>query len=574
MVLAAGDSATVALPNGQGIQVALTNATAQALVDNSGTIRAENGTVLLTARGKDTLLSTVVNLSGVVRAGDVVLDAGTTGDVAMTGKIDASNTAPGGTGGTVVLSGDRVGLFNNASIDVSGDAAGGKVILGGDSLHQLTGTQAQTMLADGMTFANDTQVDRGATIRADSAHGDGGFVETSGHDLDVQGAVSASAPNGKSGQWLIDPTNVTIATSSDAGYGGSVTSGFSGGSNASATINNTTISDALNEGTDVLISTASTGSASGDIVQNAGADIRKTAGGAANLTMTANGSIQLNGNITSTSDTLDLNLVAGVGTANGSVNNNTDGTSTIDLNGGNLTIWGRTTSGNGILRNGNSIALSGSVVNIGGGSLQGTSSGGAGVVFQGTLTTTGNGTLTATGVSNSGNGVVIWKYGNLNVTGNSTIEINGTSASGRSVYAFAGYDSVNGRAADRRGQCVRQQFDDFHRSLDGEHGCQSARTNQRRGRQHGRDSRRFVPRHGRRPERRDQRFRDGRSGGFRKLHRSRRSRAIRHHQCHGQRHCDRQRELDARHRRNDHRGRQRHASGCRVDQKQRAIDRL
>jgi filamentous hemagglutinin family protein len=36
VVLAAGDSATVALPNGQGIQLTLTNATANALVENSG----------------------------------------------------------------------------------------------------------------------------------------------------------------------------------------------------------------------------------------------------------------------------------------------------------------------------------------------------------------------------------------------------------------------------------------------------------------------------------------------------------------------------------------------------------
>ncbi|MEI5998823.1 filamentous hemagglutinin N-terminal domain-containing protein [Paraburkholderia bengalensis] len=190
VVLAAGDSATVALANGQGIQLTLTNATANALAENSGTINAQNGSVLLTARGKDTLLNTVVNLSGVTRAGTVVADAGTTGDVAVTGKIDASNMSAGGVGGTVVLSGDRVGVFGNATVDVSGDAAGGKVIMGGDSLHQLAGTQAQLMLQDGVTFANYTQVDSGATIKAGSAHGNGGFVETSGHSLDVQGTVT------------------------------------------------------------------------------------------------------------------------------------------------------------------------------------------------------------------------------------------------------------------------------------------------------------------------------------------------------------------------------------------------
>ncbi|WOD17528.1 two-partner secretion domain-containing protein [Paraburkholderia kirstenboschensis] len=176
VALAAGDSAMVALPNGQGIQLTLTNASANALVENSGNIKAENGSVLLTARGSNTLLNTVVNLSGVVRAGTVVADAGDTGDVAVTGKIDASNAT--GAGGTVVLSGDRVGVFGNASIDASGATQGGKVIIGGDSLHKLDGTQAQGMLQDGVQFANFTQVDAGATVNAGSAHGNGGFVET------------------------------------------------------------------------------------------------------------------------------------------------------------------------------------------------------------------------------------------------------------------------------------------------------------------------------------------------------------------------------------------------------------
>ncbi|QSN64966.1 filamentous hemagglutinin N-terminal domain-containing protein (plasmid) [Caballeronia sp. M1242] len=119
VVLAAGDSATVALPNGQGIQLTLTNATANALVENSGTINAQNGSVLLTARGTNTLLNTVVNLDGVTRAGTVVADAGNTGDVAVTGKVDASNNAAGGVGGTVVLSGTGTDIGPNASINTT-----------------------------------------------------------------------------------------------------------------------------------------------------------------------------------------------------------------------------------------------------------------------------------------------------------------------------------------------------------------------------------------------------------------------------------------------------------------------
>jgi filamentous hemagglutinin family protein len=93
VVLAAGDAATVALNNGQGVSVTLTNGSANALAENSGNIRAgNNGSVLITARGKDTVLNTVINMSGVVRAGTVVADAGKTGDVVLTGKINASIT--------------------------------------------------------------------------------------------------------------------------------------------------------------------------------------------------------------------------------------------------------------------------------------------------------------------------------------------------------------------------------------------------------------------------------------------------------------------------------------------------
>ncbi|QWE97845.1 two-partner secretion domain-containing protein [Cupriavidus sp. EM10] len=313
VILAAGDSATVALPNGQGISLVLTNATANALVENSGNIHAQDGAVLLTARGKDTLLNTVVNLSGVVRAGTVVADAGKTGDVTMTGTIDASNTAAGAKGGTVVLSGDRVGMFGNASINVSGDAAGGQVVLGGDSLHKVTGTEAEKLLQDGVAFANFTQVDAGARIDAGSRNGDGGFVETSGHNLNVQGTVTAAAPNGKAGEWLIDPTDITISTATDTGYNGNLSGGFDAGTNNTATVRNTSINDALNNGTSVTITTASAGTATGNINQLAGADITKSSGGAANLTLAANGSITLNGNITSTSNRLNLNLTAAMG---------------------------------------------------------------------------------------------------------------------------------------------------------------------------------------------------------------------------------------------------------------------
>ncbi|WP_250497425.1 MULTISPECIES: two-partner secretion domain-containing protein [Caballeronia] len=439
VALAAGDSATVALANGQGIQLTLNNATANALVENSGTIKADNGSVLLTARGSNTLLNSVVNMSGVVKAGTVVADAGNTGDVTVSGKIDASNMSAGGQGGTVVLSGNRVGVFGNASIDASGDKSGGKVIIGGDSLSKLSGTQAQGMLQDGVQFADFTQVDSGATIKADAAHGDGGFIETSGHSLSVQGNLSAAAPNGKGGEWLIDPTDVTISTGADANYTGGM-SGFTPSGNA-ATVNNQSISNVLSGGTNVTITTASSGTATGNIVQQAGADIVKTSGTDATLTMLANGSIHLNGNITSTANKLNLNLTADMsGNHNGSVT--VQGANT-NLNGGTLSASGNTVNGSG-LAGANAVYLAGNITNVGGGSIKGTANTGVGVTIApgARLTQSGAGIWNITGVSNSGIGVSAGAPGKstksaISVAGNATLNINGTSESGTGVFVIA-----------------------------------------------------------------------------------------------------------------------------------------
>jgi hypothetical protein len=131
VALVAGDSATVALNNGQAVSVTVNRATtANAVLDE------------------------VINISGLIRAGTVVADSG--GDTIVTGKIDAS----GATGGTVVLSGNRVGLFGNAEIDASGNNQGGLVIIGGDKLNKVPGSSAANLIQN-VTFAEVTQIDSG-----------------------------------------------------------------------------------------------------------------------------------------------------------------------------------------------------------------------------------------------------------------------------------------------------------------------------------------------------------------------------------------------------------------------------
>ena len=64
-----------------------------------------------------------------------------------------------------------------------------------------------------IVWADDTTRAYGAiSARGGAQSGDGGLIETSGkRALDVAGArVVASAPNGVNGQWLLDPSDVTI----------------------------------------------------------------------------------------------------------------------------------------------------------------------------------------------------------------------------------------------------------------------------------------------------------------------------------------------------------------------------
>ena len=112
--------------------------TQSAEVSNAGTIRAPGGKVLLTARAAANVADGVVNNSGVVEAtsahmedGEVVLDAGD-GSVSDSGSLDASGKGTGETGGTVQILGGAVAVTDGAKIDVSGDAGGGEVLIGGN----------------------------------------------------------------------------------------------------------------------------------------------------------------------------------------------------------------------------------------------------------------------------------------------------------------------------------------------------------------------------------------------------------------------------------------------------------
>ncbi|MBD1898249.1 CHAT domain-containing protein [Coleofasciculus sp. FACHB-129] len=156
-----------------------------------------------------------------------------TGTVIASGSLNTSNTAPGQTGGTVQIVGNKVGLVG-ANINASGTLGGGTVRIGGD--YQGKGTlpnASRTYVSSDSLIAADallngnggkvivwadetTRFYGNITARGGAQGGNGGFVEVSGkQNLDFDGLVDVGAPLGKGGQLLLDPKSVVIDTADD-----------------------------------------------------------------------------------------------------------------------------------------------------------------------------------------------------------------------------------------------------------------------------------------------------------------------------------------------------------------------
>ncbi|MGH9694916.1 MAG: filamentous hemagglutinin N-terminal domain-containing protein, partial [Bryobacteraceae bacterium] len=237
VTLAAGDQVSLDMIGDGLIKVTVDEAALNASAINTGSIQADGGNVVLTARSANALLDTVVNNSGEIRANSMVvrdgfieLDGGTAGVVSNTGTLQAAGVEAGTSGGTVKVLGDKVGLFDGTHIDASGDAGGGSILVGGNSRgagpdqnasHTFIGSMA-TLNADAINSGNggnvavwsndNTQFYGGISARGGLQGGNGGFVEVSGlRGLSYHGMTDTRAPQGTSGTLLLDPTNIYIA---------------------------------------------------------------------------------------------------------------------------------------------------------------------------------------------------------------------------------------------------------------------------------------------------------------------------------------------------------------------------
>ncbi|HYF21079.1 MAG TPA: filamentous hemagglutinin N-terminal domain-containing protein, partial [Ramlibacter sp.] len=292
--------------------------------------------------------------SGLIRAsrasvegGKVVLHA--EGAVRIAGgRVDAT----GRTGGRIDVQGERIAIRGDAVLDASGRQGGGAVQVGGGPRSDLSGPAAQqvrigaqaTLRADAqeqgnggriVVWADDSARTHGTlTARGGVQGGDGGFVETSGkRSLQVTRAADVSAPAGRGGTWLLDPENVVI------------------GSGVGATMQASVLNTALNSGTNVVVETTAGGTAAGDIQVNA--PITKETGADATLTLRAHNNVVIGSPITSSSNKLNLVLVAD---SDGSGGGSSQVNATVNTNGGTIDA----TQGSGVVHLGN-VSVSGSL---------------------------------------------------------------------------------------------------------------------------------------------------------------------------------------------------------------------
>ena len=225
---------------GEGIASTLVGADGQPLkaqVEQAGEVTA--GRIVLSAAAAREVVNQSVNVSGLVRAGSAGRNAD--GSISLRGanSVAVESTAVlAAPAGSIVLDADSVKVAGNLfarSLQLTGDhvavltgaalsSDGGSILVGGDwqgsnGVRQAITTtlEAGAMIDAGqggvaVLWSDITNADSVTTV-AGTVRAFGGRIETSGNLLELPGLVQA----GFGGSWLIDPTNVTITTTSTTG---------------------------------------------------------------------------------------------------------------------------------------------------------------------------------------------------------------------------------------------------------------------------------------------------------------------------------------------------------------------
>ena len=336
--LAAGDDVLLSISGSNKLTVKVKPSKLKSLAKNEGTIETKNGIVTIKADAAQSLVDETIKITdakaqglvsengviklvsntGSIEASEIKIDAGSNGEATISGKLDVNSSTS--KGGDIEITGKELNLVS-AKLSADGKEGGGKILIGGDwqgkgDLLQSTYTSIDK---NSVLSASATESGAGGTIvawsnikdsnsvtsvygtlTAKGIDGDGGQIETSGAVLNYNGIkVNTSSLTGNYGNWLLDPTNITI-----------------GSSEASTIASNLGTSDVTQTATNTIT------------VNN---NIAYTGARNATLTFDATTTV-LNANISSNNGTLsiDINTILEIGASNTS----------ITTNGGNVDVSG------------------------------------------------------------------------------------------------------------------------------------------------------------------------------------------------------------------------------------------
>ncbi len=450
VVLGSGQSAVLDMFGDGLVKVNLSGDALNAAIEQAGLISANSGQVQIASNARNA----AINVAGVVQAnslvernGSIRLEGGIGSKVAVSGQLEAKGDMTDSKGGQIIVSGEQVALLSNASLDASGHAGGGEILLGGDyqgsnaeiqNARTAYVAQGVSMRVDAFSkgdggkaivWADDTTRYYGSiSARGGTDTGNGGFVEVSGkRQLDFSGKVDVGAANGIGGKVLLDPENIVLNSSTQP----------SPPDNADGTPD-IAFADAPAVGTTTV--------QIADIVNFSELFLQATNNitVASTLTMAANNSIRLEAN-----NNLNVNAAittSGTGSINLKADADSSGTGTLAI-GNNITsrAGGITLSGAAITRSAGSITSTGATgqnagnINISASGAINLSA--AAVTATGGAASAGNpgnhgGTITINGASVSGTGTITanggnassgagGNAGNINITAN-----NGNLATG------------------------------------------------------------------------------------------------------------------------------------------------
>ena len=445
-------------------------------IRQSGTMLAVNadgsgGQLLISGKDVSLTASSLATAAGAVDGGEIKISAD--GDALIGGRLSVDGAT--GKAGRIQITGSRVGLLD-AKVTADGATGGGEVLVGGDyqgGNPLVRNAKATVLDRESVISADATKTGDGGKVilwsddytgfygdisaQGGGVSGNGGLIETSSKgNLQAVGRVTTAAPMGKSGLWLLDPADLTIANAADNNITPASPFQPINSSLATSILDHDTLHDALENNTSVEIRTVAGGGGGTGLITFA--DWR-TPNLTANttLTVTSVGGITVNNGITIEADSnnshalnLIFNAVAGV---------SFNGNSSLDLNGGSFTSSGTTfTLGTGTLtttaqansvipsgaiqlNHSGNIILGGNVVTTGanhnngvgsaGGAVSITATGTATIELIGNITTSGgnNGNNTTTG-GNAGSITFNTDSQNIILTG-ATITASGGSGATR-----------------------------------------------------------------------------------------------------------------------------------------------